>query len=118
MADNGKPNNYEDLLSIAEEAMAVIRVMKASSQGTSNGKFAADKEIDNSNSLGDVFVTNQMSNQLGCVAITKLVVISISYEKALGVRTKAKGRERIRDSKKAFGERTESEKEKNITWSM
>ena len=65
MTDDGKPKSYEDLLSIAEEAMAVIRAMKALSQGTLDGEVTADKEIDNSNSVGDVFVTNQMSNQLG-----------------------------------------------------
>ena len=81
MTDDGKPKSYEDLPSIAEEAIAAIRAIKTSSQGTLDGEVTADKEIDNRNSVGDVFVANQISNQLGCVAITKLVVISVSFEK-------------------------------------
>ena len=42
----------------------MIRAMKSWSQGTLNGELRADKDMDNSNSVGDVFVTNQMSNQL------------------------------------------------------
>ena len=69
MTDDGKPKSYKDLLSIADKAIAVIRAMKASSQETLGGEVTADKEIDNSSSVGDVFVTNRMSNQLGCVAM-------------------------------------------------